>query len=168
MSAPGAVPLLQAERAGLDRAWIAAHIPHQGSMCLLDRVDTWDAQRLQGTATSHRDPANPLRAGGRLGALAGIEYAAQAVAIHGALLAGDAAAPAPGYLGSARSVDCRVARLDDVDDALVIDVERLSADARTLLYAFTLSAGGRVLIDGRLAVVLAAAPPPSPPLTPHT
>ncbi|HAJ12631.1 MAG TPA: 3-hydroxylacyl-ACP dehydratase, partial [Comamonadaceae bacterium] len=27
----------------LDHRWIAAHIPHQGSMCLLDEVLTWDA-----------------------------------------------------------------------------------------------------------------------------
>ena len=25
----------------LDHAWIAAHIPHQGSMCLLDVVADW-------------------------------------------------------------------------------------------------------------------------------
>ena len=38
-------------------------------------------------ASSHRAADNPLRAHGRLGAACGIEYAAQAMAVHGALLA---------------------------------------------------------------------------------
>ena len=56
-------------------------------MCLLDAVLDWDDARITCRATSHADPANPLRADGRLGAANGIEYAAQAMAVHGALLA---------------------------------------------------------------------------------
>lgn len=144
-----------------DHGWIAARIPHHGSMCLLDAVSAWDADRIRCTATSHRAADNPLRSGGQLGALAGIEYAAQAMAVHGALLAGAEAPPAPGFLGSARGVDCRVSRLDDIDAELIVEAERLSADDRTLLYAFTLSAAGRTLLTGRASVVLAA-PPASP------
>ena len=51
----------------LDHAWIAAHIPHQGSMCLLDEVLSWDLQRISCRSISHRAPDNPLRAHGRLG-----------------------------------------------------------------------------------------------------
>ncbi len=149
-----------------DRAWILAHIPHQGSMCLLDAVTAWDAARIRCTASSHRDPANPLRAHGRPGVMAGIEYAAQAVAVHGALLAGEDAPPAPGFLGSTRGVECLVDRLDDLDAPLDIDAERLSGDARTLLYAFTVAAAGRVLLRGRAAVVLQAAVPDSAALHP--
>ena len=43
----------------LDRDWIARHIPHQGSMCLLDGVEEWDAQHILCRATSHRAPDNP-------------------------------------------------------------------------------------------------------------
>ena len=64
----------------LDRAGIAARIPHQGSMCLLDAVLDWSPTSIACRAISHADPANPLRADGRLGAEAGIEYAAQAMA----------------------------------------------------------------------------------------
>lgn len=70
-----------------DHAWIAAHIPHQGDMCLLDRVVKWDEQRIQCQAGSHRLGDNPLRSRDRLSAACGIEYAAQAMAVHGALLA---------------------------------------------------------------------------------
>ena len=140
-----------------DRAWIAAHIPHQGTMCLLDRVDEWDAQRIRCTATSHRDAANPLRAHGRLGAACGIEYAAQAMAVHGALTSGQQSAPRSGYLASVRNAALHVGRLDDLDDDLAIEAQRLSGDANTVLYDFTLRAGGRV--DVRRVAGEEAAPP---------
>src|SRR2546425_12108681 len=99
----------------LDHAWIAGHIPHQGSMCLLDCVEAWDAERIQCRAISHRALDNPLRAHNQLGAACGIEYAAQAMAVHGALLApADSTAPRAGYLVSVRGVQFQVARLDDI------------------------------------------------------
>jgi predicted hotdog family 3-hydroxylacyl-ACP dehydratase len=133
----------------LDHAWIAAHIPHQGNMCLLDRVEAWSAQDIVCLASSHRDPANPLRAEGRLGAANGIEYAAQAMAIHGALLAGSDEPPRQGYLTSVRSVQVHVARLDDLAGELRIEAERLSGDGNHILYQFSLSHAGRCLIAGR-------------------
>jgi len=152
-------PDSQAGTAALDHAWIAAHVPHQGSMCLLDAVESWSPERIRCRAVSHRDPANPLRAGGRLGALTGIEYAAQAMAVHGALRAGGqpCASSRPGMLGSARAVECLVSQLDDIADDLQVEAECLSADDRALLYAFTLSAGGRPLLRGRASVVLSTA-----------
>ena len=101
--------------AGLDHAWITQHIPHQGAMCLLDHVAAWDEQRIECRAGSHRDPGNPLRAHGRLGAACGIEYAAQAMAVHGALLApADGARAKAGYLVSVRGARLHVASLDDI------------------------------------------------------
>ena len=140
----------------LDHAWIAAHIPHQGSMCLLDAVLEWSAATISCRAISHRDPANPLRADGRLGAANGIEYAAQAMAIHGALLAGDNGPPRQGYLTSVRGVTLHVTRLDDLPEALTVQAERLSGDAQNILYQFSLSHAGRCLLEGRAAVVLDA------------
>ena len=140
----------------LDRAWIAAHIPHQGSMCLLDAVLEWSDTAIACRALSHTDPANPLRAGGRLGAATGIEYAAQAMAVHGALLAGTDAPPRQGYLTSVRSVTLHVARLDDLAGALDVSAERLSGDGNHILYQFSLAHAGRCLLEGRAAVVLDA------------
>ncbi|PKO81634.1 MAG: hydroxymyristoyl-ACP dehydratase [Betaproteobacteria bacterium HGW-Betaproteobacteria-13] len=144
-----------------DRDWIAAHIPHHGQMCLLDTVEAWDAAHIRCSSATHRAADNPLRSGGRLGALNAIEYAAQAMAVHGALLADAASAatpPSPGFLGSARGVSCLVERLDNIEAPLSICAERLSADARTLLYAFTVSAAERLLVQGRVAVVLGRTP----------
>ncbi len=140
----------------LDRAGIAARIPHQGSMCLLDAVLAYSDTTIDCRADSHRDPANPLRADGRLGAATGIEYAAQAMAVHGALLAGSNDAPRQGYLTSVRGVGLRVERLDDLAGPLEIRAERLSGDANHILYQFSLHHAGRLLLDGRAAVVLDA------------
>ena len=108
----------------LERAWIAAHVPHHGAMCLLDRVDRWDAMQVCCIATSHRDATNPLRAHGRLGAACGIEYAAQAMAVHGALCAAAGHPPRMGLLTSVRGVELNVSRLDDVDGELAVSAAR--------------------------------------------
>lgn len=140
----------------LDRGWLLAHIPHQGSMCLLDRIDAWDETRIRCSATSHRAADNPLRAHGRLGAANGIEYAAQAMAAHGALLAASDGAPRAGYLASVREVDLRVARLDDVAGDLTVEAERVSGDDNTILYRFSVAAAPGLLVSGRAIVMLDA------------
>ncbi|MDI9652868.1 hotdog family protein [Burkholderia cenocepacia] len=142
--------------APLDHAWIAAHIPHAGTMCVLDSVDAWDTERIRCTATSHRDPHNPLRAHGRLASVCGIEYAAQAMAVHGALLGAHEARPRAGYLASVRNVDAFVDRLDTFEQPLTVDAERMSGDGRSVLYGFALRCGERVLLSGRAAVMLDA------------
>ena len=137
-----------------DRAWIAAHIPHQGAMCLLDEVVTWDENGIVCRTVSHRRTGHPLRMHGRLGAACGIEYAAQAMAVHGALLAAGDEPPAAGYLVSARGVELHVARLDDIADDLVVQAECVMRQASNVLYAFNVRAGEQVLLQGRAAVVL--------------
>jgi len=141
----------------LDHAAIAARIPHQGDMCLLDAVLDWSESTITCRAFSHRDPANPLRAEGRLGAANGIEYAAQAMAVHGSLLAQAGDEPRQGYLTSVRGVVLHVARLDDLAGELLVQAERQSGDANHILYQFSLSHGARCLLEGRAAVVLDAA-----------
>lgn len=125
-----------------DRRWIEDHIPQQGRMALLDGVLQWSDERLLCRASSHTDLDHPLRSGGRLGPAVAIEYAAQAMAIHAALLAEQAPAeggkPAVGYLTSARDLQCSVERLDDLPSPLLVRVERLSAADASMLYGFSL------------------------------
>lgn len=142
----------------LDRAAIAARIPHAGAMCLLHEVVAWNADSIECRARSHRDPANPLRARGRLAAVHAIEYAAQAMALHGALLGGEGApATRPGYIGAVRALELHVVRLDDVADDLEVRAERLAGDANHVLYAFDVRSGDRLLAEGRVSVALGAA-----------
>jgi predicted hotdog family 3-hydroxylacyl-ACP dehydratase len=137
----------------LDRSWIQAHIPHQNRMCLLDEVLSWDATQARCRSSTHRSAENPLRAYGRLGAACGIEYAAQTMAVHGALVASAAGiTAAPGFLASARGVEFNCDRLDDVEGDLVTAVERLAGDENTALYQFLVSAQEVVLLRGRAAI----------------
>ncbi len=140
----------------LAHAWIAAHIPHSGSMCLLDEVTAWDAERICCTATSHRDPRNPLRLEERLAAVCGVEYAAQAMAVHGALLGASQDRPRAGFLTSVRDVEARVARLDTIEDVLLIEAERLSGNDNNILYRFALRCADQLLLTGRATVMLDA------------
>ena len=143
----------------LDRDGIAARIPHQGSMCLLDSAVAWDDGHIHCRASSHTTVDNPLRADSRLGAAAGIEYAAQAMALHGALLASPDGAARQGYLASVRNVQLHTARLDDLPGPLDVHAERLSGDSGTILYQFRLEHAGRTLLEGRAVVVMDAGRP---------
>ena len=88
----------------LDQAGIAARIPHAGSMCLLDTLLGWDALNIRCSASGHAVPDHPLRLDGQLPSSAAIEYAAQAMALHGGLLAPPGSTPSAGYIASVRGV----------------------------------------------------------------
>lgn len=139
--------------AACDRAWLASHLPHQGSMSLLDAILAYDAATVRATATSHRTPDNPLRRDGVLPIAAAIEYGAQAAAAHGALAEGGASPP--GFLAAVRGVRFGADRLDDVAGPLEIAAERLGGSEAGVLYAFVVSGAGRVLAEGRLTVAFA-------------
>lgn len=140
-----------------DHAWIHAHIPHQGSMCLLEAVTEWDEAHIVCRASSHHKLDNPLRANQQLGAVCGIEYAAQAMAVHGALLAPpDHAVARVGYLVSVRGTRLHVLRLDDIADDLAIEATCITRSANNILYQFNIRAAGQILLTGRAAVVVNA------------
>ena len=134
----------------LGRDWLAANLPHQGAMSLLEGIATWDEAGLTAVATGHRSPSNPLRHGNELPIACAIEYGAQAAAAHGALL--DSKPSGPGMLVAVRSVDFHVDRLDDVGADLEIRVDHLGGGEAGVLYRFAVSAAGRLLAEGRLTV----------------
>jgi len=143
----------------LNRQWIAAHIPHQGDMCLLDEVLDWNSGEIRCRTGSHRLATNPLRTGTQLHALCGIEYAAQAVAIHGTLTASEFAhIPFPGFLVSVRNVDLRISRLDDVASDLLVSAIRLGGSSTALMYEFSVGSEERVLVTGRGTIFLGTLP----------
>ena len=138
----------------LSRAEIARLIPHAGAMCLLDGVLEWDASRIRCFARSHRDTGNPLRVDGRLPAVCGVEYAAQAMAVHGGLAGATSGKPRAGYLASLRDVACGRDRLDDLDGDLIVEAEQEAADGPRVIYSFLLRVGSLEVLSGRAAVVL--------------
>jgi predicted hotdog family 3-hydroxylacyl-ACP dehydratase len=136
------------------RAQIAGLIPHSGAMCLLDGVVEWDASRILCMSRSHRAVDNPLRTDGRLPAVCGVEYAAQAMAVHGGLAGNVGGRPRAGYLASLRDVECRRDRLDDLEGDLVVEAEQVAGDGAHVIYRFRLRVGEVEVLSGQALVVL--------------
>lgn len=159
---------------GLDRQAIAARIPHAGAMCLLDRVISWDEQHIEcaafGGASIHGRP-HPLAQDGKVPATAAIEYAAQAMALHGRLVqeqlqadqAGQAVGtgepgqetPRRGFLAALRSVRLHCRWLGAGEPALTVRAERFAGDAVQVLYDFEVRTTAPIA-QGRAVVVLDA------------
>jgi predicted hotdog family 3-hydroxylacyl-ACP dehydratase len=145
----------------LNRAWIEGHIPHQGRMCLLDEVIEWGARHIRCRSVSHRALDNPLRSQNSLGIACGIEYAAQAMALHGALAGGadgttSSAAPELGFLASVRDVHLLAPRLDNIESDLICTASLIAGDRSMALYEFALREDRGILLTGRASVVLDA------------
>lgn len=136
---------------------LEALLPHVGAMRMIEAVVRWDDEEIECRAHSHRDPSNPLRVDGALPAACGLEYGAQAMAIHGSLVAGRDAKPRVGLLVAAHELAWRVARLDTVTGALTIRARRLLGSAQQVAYEFDVLDGGRSLVSGRASVMLAVA-----------
>ena len=134
-------------------------IPHQGAMSLLDTIVAWDDTRLHARAISHREAGNPLRSDDRLRSVHLCEYGAQAMAVHGALLAQRDGRVLPrGFLVALRAIKLHVARIDDLEAVLDVHAEQLLAEAAGMQYAFRIEAAGFLLAEGRAAVINAPAP----------
>ena len=143
----------------LDAAQIARLIPHQGDMCLLAGVTNYDPQSIACRATSHRLVTNPLRENSLLHSVCGVEYAAQAMAIHGTLISGQSdKPPRGGRLAGVRSLDLKVHRLDDIEADLEINATQIMGDENSMVYEFTVDAAGLNLLKGKATVILMPAP----------
>jgi predicted hotdog family 3-hydroxylacyl-ACP dehydratase len=140
-----------------DRQAIAALIPHSGKMCLLDRVIDCSSERIRCAATSHRDPGNPMRRNGALAAVCGVEYAAQAMALHGALGGAGQGRARPGLLVSLRDTVVSPLALDHCGAVLVIEARRLHGERSRVIYEFSLQGDTGTVLRGRAAVFLDAA-----------
>ena len=132
-------------------------IPHRDAMCLLDAVAAWDDSGIHARAASHRDPNNPLRSDGILRSVHLCEYGAQAMAIHGGLLAQrDGRVATPGLLVSLRAVKLHVARIDDLPDELDVYAQKLLDSGTSWQYEFRIAHRAQELAQGRAAVISGA------------
>jgi len=139
----------------VDRAGIESLVPHAGAMCLWDEVVAWDAQRIVLRSQGHRHPAHPLRSHDCLRAVHLCEYGAQAMAVHGGLMARERGSVAPpGMLVALRGVELQCDRIDDLPGALECEAEALIAGEGAQQYRFVLRHAGVVLAEGRAAVIL--------------
>lgn len=161
----------------IDAERIRKLVPHAGNMCLLERVVACDAASIRCETRSHLDQSNPLRRNGHLASICAIEYAAQAMALHGALTApkdiGALTAPGHsgtltaaasgntpadvrhGYLASVRDLRCRTRCLDQYTGTLSVSATLVFDESARRIYSFVVAAGKTELVTGRAAVILA-------------
>jgi predicted hotdog family 3-hydroxylacyl-ACP dehydratase len=141
-----------------DRAAITALMPHQGRMCLLERVLEWDAQRITATSASHLDPAHPLRAAAGLRALHLCEYGAQAAALHDGLVTRPQGTKIPpGMLVAMRDVTLSRPFIHDLPRELRIEARLLFTDGGGSQHSFTVQHDNTVIATGRVAIITRAA-----------
>ncbi len=137
----------------VDRSRIEELLPHGPGMVLLDHVLSCDGETILCAADSHRDPENPLRRNGRLPAMAAIEYAAQAAALHGAL-GGQRPAGAGAVLGGVKDVRATPQDLAEIEGTLAVRATLLLAQDNGAVYSFEVGPqSGVALVEGRFTVM---------------
>jgi len=136
----------------LTRSQIEARVPHAGAMCLLDSVLHWDATTIVCEAAAP-GAAHPLARAGGVPAVAAIEYAAQATAVHGALLEA-AQTPQAGLLAKLSDVELSVAVFDETGGSLTVRATVLSRNTSGCMYTFDVSDQRACVARGRLIVAL--------------
>lgn len=151
----------------IERDELCALIPHGGTMCLLDGVQEWDDTSIVCVSNSHRSVDNPLRSQSHetprshqalpsLAVIHAVEYGAQAMAVHGGLLARkQGGTAAPGYLAALRDVQLHVSSLDAFTDPLRVEAEQVMAGAGNLMYNLRVSSGGIDIVSARATVITA-------------
>jgi predicted hotdog family 3-hydroxylacyl-ACP dehydratase len=132
----------------LGRADIVRLIPHQGAMCLLDEVVSWDEAMIVCRTGSHLRADNPLLGPDGLSALCGVEYGMQAAALHGALVD---PGRKPAYLAAIRGLLMPVEKpFSPFGGAISVFASREHADAAGMIYAFRIAdAEDETLVAGR-------------------
>ena len=134
----------------LDRSAVESLVPQSGAMCLLDAVDDWDSEQITCTAAL-RAGGHPL---GRAGSVPGVmacEYAAQATAVHGALLDG-ATSPRAGMLASLVGVQLHRETFPQQAADVVVHARLRSRTDAGCLYAFDVVSAGSPIAEGQLMV----------------
>jgi len=138
---------------------IAELVPHGGAMCLLEELLAWDEEHVVVATRTHLAADHPLRRDGHLDPVHLCEYGAQAMAVHGGLLAhrqGERARP--GFLVALRDVWLVAGTVECCASALEVTARRIHGDANGWQYAFEVCHEGRPLASGRATVALLASP----------
>jgi predicted hotdog family 3-hydroxylacyl-ACP dehydratase len=122
-------------------------------MCLLERIVHWDDAGVTLATDTHRDPANPLARDGHLRAIHLCEYGAQAMAVHGGLVAHARGEPVrAGLLVSLRDVQLNRDFIHDLDGELTVEAHRLHDNGTAWQYEFRVTRGTDQLGQGRATV----------------
>jgi len=139
----------------IEKQEICKLIPHDGLMCLLDKVIEWDEKRIVCCSETHQSADNPLRNDQGLPVTALIEYGAQAMAIHGGLLANKYHQVIhESYLASLRNVSIDEAGdVSSIKTMLYIEAIQHMSSQGNMIYTFSIKANQRKLVSGRATVI---------------
>ena len=139
----------------MDRQAICELIPHAGDMCLLEQVEDWSPDWIRCRTRCHHWPTNPLRREGQLEAINALEIAAQAVAVHGGLLASDDAGGGGGvkYLAAVRDLTLEDAPLDRIAGDLVVTATCLGTQGASGVYRLQVTASDREILAAQVTVM---------------
>ena len=117
----------------------------------------WNDHSIICRSRSHLSPDNPLRTEGILSSIHSIEYAAQSMAIHGALKAKRKGnVMDQGVLVSMRGIKLETDRLDTLNSWLIISAQQLLNNPGNMIYSFSVSTDEGPVSTGRLSVVSAS------------
>ena len=133
----------------MDRARIAALIPHGDAMCMLDEIIAWDETGLHGRSHTFATGANPLFENGQLDTVLLIEYGAQAAAVHAALLHSTLGESRPAYIGAIKDVELFTTMADN-STALDLHLQCLLSSNQGAIYELLAQQAGLTLLRGRL------------------
>ena len=129
-------------------------IPHSFDMCLLDRVEFWDKDKIICHSNSHLLATNPLRREDSLSSVHLLEYAAQAMAVHGGLHNRERGLEmTEGYLAALRDVNINLCELDKIQTELRIEANKILSQGGNMIYAFTVSSAETEIVSGRATVI---------------
>jgi len=124
-------------------------------MCLLDGVTFWDAATIECVSMTHLARDNPLRANGRLLGVHLIEYGAQAIAVHGGLLAQVKNwSFKPGYLAAISDAHFYVDTLAAVSSKLNVVATALMRSDAGVVYTIKVSSKEKGALAEARATVL--------------
>ncbi len=129
-------------------------IPHSFDMCLLDRVEFWDKDKIICHSNSHLLATNPLRREDSLSSVHLLEYAAQAMAVHGGLHNREQGLQmTEGYLAALRDVNINLCELDKIQTELRIEANKILSQGGNMIYAFTVSSAETEIVSGRATII---------------
>jgi len=133
---------------------IADVVPHRPPMLLLDRVLSYDGERVvcELTLQPNSPFAQPGENGGEVPAIVGLEYMAQAIATGAGLSARDKGQPARvGFLLGCRNLTIAVDSFR-VGDRLTVEARRTWGESDLGSFACKVRRGDDVLCEGALTV----------------
>jgi predicted hotdog family 3-hydroxylacyl-ACP dehydratase len=131
---------------------IESRVPHAGDMVLINEVRQHDEHTITCRARTGPLESHPLGRKGRLPATALAEYGAQAMAVHGGLLAAADAPPREGRLVSLGELSLSVPALEEPTE-LTIRAERVGGSVVGEIYRFEVLDETRTLASGQATVM---------------